>query len=430
LPEKNETLHNHDYSKIIPVREPLKILVYGINYYPELTGTGKYTAEMCEWLARRGHRIDVITSFPFYPQWKIYEPYRNKRWHRDTVNGVTIHRVPLYVPEKVTGKTRILHELSFGLNSLYYWIPKLFRRYDAAIGVCPPMQMGLLPCIYKFLHRSPFVFQVQDLQVDAARSLGLIKNEKLLYLLDKVERFLLRQSTVVSTISDGMKRKIVSKGVKEDNIFLLPNWADTDFIKPMAKGESLKKDLGFEEEDRIVLYSGNIGEKQGLEMVINVAGKLRSEKDLHFVFVGEGAARERLQNMVREKNLPNVSFHPLQPYEKLPQLLAMADLHLVIQKTAASDLVMPSKLASILASGGLSITTAERGSSLYNMIEENNVGLLIEPEDNEALYNVIKNNLDSDLSTLRNAARKFAEDYLDKEKILSSFEKLLHSLSD
>ena len=404
------------------------ILIYSINYAPELTGTGKYTGELCEWFAERGHRVDVITALPYYPQWKIYDNFKGKKWHKEIIKGVNVYRVPLYVPEKVNGKTRILHEISFNLSSLVYWLPRFFQKYDVVIGICPPMQMGLWPYIYKAIRKRPFIFHIQDLQVDAARNLELIKNQYLIRFLEKIEKFFLRKATIVSTISEGMKRNIQGKGVKGNNIFLLPNWVDTDFIKPLPKEQSLKKEFGFKNDDKIILYSGNMGEKQGLEIVINVAKRFKNKRNIHFVFVGEGAAKERLINMVKEKGLGNVEFFSLQPYEKLPNLMAMADLHLVLQKRSASDLVMPSKLTSILSAGGIAIVTAGAGTSLHDVVEDNRIAILIEPENEKMLYEAIHKNMNNNLEEIKANARSYAEKFLNKDEILRKFETLLLKL--
>ena len=410
----------------------LKILVYGINYHPELTGIGKYTGEMCEWLAQRGHKVDIITALPFYPQWKVHKEYKDKGFLKEVRNKVNVYRVPIYVPQKVTGETRVLHELSFNLKSLRYWFSNFFRAHDVVIGICPPLQVGIYPYLYQFFRKRPFIFHIQDLQVDAAKQLGLIKNKKLLSAIEKTEKFLFAKATIVSTISEGIKRKIIEKGISEDKIFLLPNWVDTEFIKPLSKEESLKKEFAFKDTDKIILYSGNIGEKQGLEIVINVAEKLKERKNVYFVFCGEGAAKERLVKMANEKGLSNVKFFPLQPYEKLPRLLAMADIHLVIQKRAASDLVMPSKLTGILAAGGFAIVTADGGTNLYDVVKNNQIGIVTKPEDSGALYETIVYCLDnfSQIEDIKSKARQYAEEHLNKDRILKRFEKLVEGLVD
>ncbi len=406
----------------------LKILIYGINYHPELTGTGKYTGEMCDWLAERGHSVEVITGQPYYPQWQIYEQYK-KRWYvKESLNGVTVHRSPLYVPKRVTGKARILHEISFNLTACIYWFSALFRKYDVIIAISPPLQSGIYPALHKLIKRVPFIFHIQDLQVDAAKNLGLITSKPLLYALELFEKCILRMASRVSTISEGMKEKILSKNIDPKNVMMIPNWANIDGIKPLPKELSLKGELGFSEEDRIILYSGNIGEKQGLEMVIDVAEKLQNHPNIHFVFAGAGASRERLKNLAESKKLTNLRFLPLQPMEKFSAMLAMADIHLVIQKRAASDLVMPSKLVNILSAGGLAIVTAEKGTALYNEIANNNMGITIEPENADALQKAIEDAIFNDPAQLKQNARKYAEDNLDRDKILMELERTIYEL--
>lgn len=407
----------------------MKILVYGINYSPELTGIGKYTGEMCEWLAAKGHKVEVITSMPYYPEWKIHKTYKNKWWHTEVINGVKVSRTPFYVPQKVSAKSRIIHELSFIISSFYFWLPCFFKKYDVVVSICPPLQAGIFPWLYKTVRRKPFVFHFQDLQVDAAKELGLIKNKLLLSFLERTEKFLMHRATRVSTISPGMKARIIQKGIKIEKVFLLPNWVDTDFIKPLSKEESLKDAIGFHANDKIVLYAGNMGEKQGLEMIIHVAEKTQNNPNLFFVFCGEGAAKQKLQDMVLEKALQNVRFFGLQPYEKLNKLLAMADLHLVLQKRAASDLVYPSKFMTILAAGGCSIVTASSKSVFYDLLKGNDLAIEIEPENEKELLSAILENIDKDNKKIKDRARDFAVRELNIHLILNKFESTLLELN-
>jgi colanic acid biosynthesis glycosyl transferase WcaI len=409
----------------------MKILVFGINYAPELTGIGKYTGEMCEWLAGQDHEVEVITAMPYYPEWKIRKAYQGRWWFTESVNKVKVRRTIFYVPEKVTGKTRILHELSFLVSSSVWWLKALFKKYDLVISPYPPLIIGGWPFLYSRLHNTKWVFHIQDLQVDAAKDLGLIKNKRLLHILERVERFFLRKADYVSSISEGMKKKILEKGIPQEKYIMLPNWVDTDFIRPMSKADSLRKELGFEEKDIIILYSGNMGEKQGLEAVLPMAQHFESTPEVKIVLAGEGAAKERLMKETEAHQLKNITFLPIQPYEKLSAFLAIADFHLVLQKKAASDLLLPSKLLSILSAGGCAIVTAVKDSSLHKMIGETNAGWLAEPEDVEDLIRVLEKAIDSPSETTvkRENARKYALKYLNKEEVLGDFQRTIAGLS-
>jgi colanic acid biosynthesis glycosyl transferase WcaI len=403
----------------------MRLLIYGINYHPELAGIGKYTAEMCSWLAARGHQVEVITSLPYYPAWEVYDNYKGKWWHTEIINKVKVHRCPLYVPRKVTGSSRMIHELSFLISSSYFWFRKFFRSYDAVIAVYPPLAIGFYPSLYKLIRQRSFIFHIQDLQVDAAKELGMIKNKLLLSLLEKTEKFFFNKASRVSSISEEMKNRILLKGLKQEKYFSLPNWADISFIKPLPPKPEYKRKFGFKPEDRIVLYSGNMGEKQGLEMLLRVAEKFSEEKDIYFVLAGEGMMKQNLMDEVKRKKMNNVRFLGLQPYEDLPDFLSMVQVHLVLQKKAASGLVMPSKLTSILAAGGLAIVTAEKNTELYNILALNQMAIVIEPENEDMLLEALRKIFTDPAQQLKTNARKFAESNLNMENILPELEKIL-----
>lgn len=406
----------------------MKLLIYGINYAPELTGIGKYTGEMAEWLANQGHQVEVITAMPYYPEWKITKKYRTKWWHTEYRNRVKVNRSPFYVPQQVTGKTRILHEFSFLLSTQFFWVKSLFKRYDCVLSISPPFHTGFSALLFSLFKRIPVIYHIQDLQVDAAKDLNLIKNSSVLNLLFRLEKMILQRSTIVSTISEGMFKRLVTKGISKEKMLFFPNWVDTTFIKPLPKKDSLRSEWGFSQVDKIVLYSGNLGEKQGLEIIIETADQLKTKKKLHFIIVGEGGKKEALIALTKVKQLNNVHFYPLQPYEKLSTLLATADLHLVLQKKAAADLVMPSKLTSILAVGGVAIVTSEPESTLYEIVTKHQLGILIEPGNAQALTTGILKGIEIDLSEYKENARKYAQKHLSKENILKQFETDLESI--
>lgn len=401
----------------------MRILIFGINYAPELTGIGKYTGEMGAWLAKSGHEVEVITALPYYPEWSVHRAYNRFRWVRENIEGATVNRVPLYVPRNVTALKRILHEFSFLAGSLPYWFRALLRKKtDVVISIAPAFHLGLMGVLYSRMTGVPLVYHVQDLQIDMARELGMIRNESFLKVLEKTEQYILRHATLVSTISPGMLGKIIGKGVPAQKTLLFKNWTDTGHIRPLPVEASLRAEWGIGLHDKVVLYAGNLGEKQGLENILAVADRLRHRSDVWFVMVGSGGSKQKLMQLAADRNLRQVLFYPLQPAEKLPALLAAADLHLVIQKKEAADLVLPSKLTGILAAGGCAVVTALPGTSLYELMTDNALGLVVAPESVEALQAGIEQGLVGPLQHYRHNARRYAEQHLSKAAVLSAFE--------
>lgn len=405
-----------------------RILLIGYNFTPEPTGIGKYSGEMIEWLANAGYDCSVITTYPYYPYWKVQEPYHKKRfWYlkesATTKSGgkVTVYRCPMYVPNKPSGVKRILLDMSFTATAFIKILGLLFhKKYDTVITVVPSFQFGLLGCFYKVFKNSKTVYHIQDMQIEAAQDLNMIKSKTIINLLYGVERFIFNNTDVISSISESMVAKIEQKAHKK--VVLFPNWTDTKFFSPIPDKNQLKKDFGFLRTDKIVLYSGAIGEKQGLEGIILAAENFKDNRDVKFLICGSGPYKEKLQKLADSKQLTNVVFFPLQPMEKFNQFLNMADVHLVIQKAKASDLVMPSKLTTILSVGGLALITANSDSGLYQLISKYDMGVLVDAENQQTLNSGILKALTSqDNIQIKENARKYAENYLDINSVMKSF---------
>ncbi len=402
----------------------MRFLLYSYNFSPEKTGIGKYNGELAEWLVKRGHEVDVITTNPYYPEWKVHPQFRDKKWRTERSDRLTVYRCPMYVPAQLSGLRRMLSDLSFIFTSSILWLKVLFKpRYDVVMAVCPSLFVGLFPSLYHKVRGGVFVFHIQDLQLDAAINLGLIKNGKIIRSLQSVERTFFRQATFVSSISEGMKQHILAKGVAEEKYLMLENWVDTDFITPLTQSAcaDLRRGLGLAATDRVILYSGNMGEKQGLEIVVEAARLLSQHHDWKFVLCGDGAKKQELR--VLAAGLANVIFIDLIAYERLPELLSLAEVHLVPQKQAAADLVLPSKVGSILAAGGLAIIAADKDTSLYNLMNACDLSILVEPEDVSQLVRAIESALTQNNDSLRMRARQYAIHHLNIEEVLGKFER-------
>ncbi len=385
---------------------------------------------MMYWLAKQGYDCTVLASYPFYPQWRVQEPYRKKRFGYTTEiesfesgGRLKIVRCPIYVPENPSGLKRIMLDFSFMLSAGFAIIGRLFKkRYHTVICVAPPFILGLLGVIYKWVRRANFVYHIQDLQIEAARDLGMIRSKSLLNLLLKLERFILKRADTVSSISDGMMNRISEKTGKPTYFF--PNWSDTDKFRPLPNREDLKAKFGFERNQTIALYSGGIGQKQGLENILHAAKALERElPKLQFVICGSGPYRNTLESMKLELKLENVHFLPLQPLEVFNEFLNMADIHLVIQKAGAADLMMPSKLVTILSVGGLALITANRGSGLHTLAKNHKVAHVTEAENLEALKSSLVELVDhpDENALIRKTARAYAEEFLNMHSVMNRF---------
>lgn len=401
----------------------MKILVYGINYSPELTGIGKYTGEMVAWMAREGHEVRVITAPPYYPQWKVGERYSAWRYRREE-GEATVWRCPLYVPKQPSTLKRLLHLGSFALSSFFPLMAQRRWKPDRIIGVVPTLFCTPGMRLLAKLSGARTVLHIQDYEVDAMLGLGMAgkgKRGSVARLASAFERSALHNVDNVSTISRSMMNKAREKGVAAEKILFFPNWSEVARFQDVNDADvtALRQQLGLPEDKKIVLYSGNIGEKQGLEKVIDAAERLR-DRPLFFAIVGQGGGKARLENMARERGLPNIKFLPLQPYDALPALLKMGDCHLVVQKRGAADAVLPSKLTNILAVGGNAVITAEPHTELGQLCTRYpGIAVCVEPESTDALVDGISQALA--MPKNNTAAREYAERTLNKENVLSQF---------
>lgn len=364
----------------------------GINFAPEPIGIGKYTGEFAENLVRGGVDVCVVTAYPHYPWWRVGV---SDRWRFSTVRskGMTVIRCPLWVPSKPGGLGRIMQDLSFFISSwlAVNWLLLTGRRFDLVYTVVPSYPSAWLGAWWKwFRGRTFWVVHVMDLQIDAAAKMGIIRKGWLVRCLAWTERRILRRADRVSTISDGMLRRIAEKGVVDDRRILFPNWVDLGVFHPGPPDEELLSKLGLPAEGRMVLYSGAVGEKQCLEILPDVAKLLqKSLPDVYIVIAGEGPYRQRLESLACQAGVGSIHFISIQPEPVFRSLLRKAWLHLVLQRDTESELFLPSKLGPIMASGGCALVTASPTSTLGILLREHGVGEALQTASAEFLLDRI-----------------------------------------
>ncbi len=405
----------------------MRILVYGINHAPELTGIGKYTGEMAEWLAGQGHEVRVVTAPPYYPAWQVCDGYQAGRYKTEQFQGATVYRCPLWVPSQPSGLKRLLHLFSFALTSLPVMLAQTAWRPEVVFTVEPAFFCAPVALFTAGLIGQPAWLHVQDFEIDAAFDLGLLPaNGRIHRFALAFEQAFTRRFRRVSSISPNMVRRSLTKGVAPARAVLFPNWVDVDAVHPVRGENAFRKQLGLSPDQVLLLYSGNMGGKQGLEILGPLAQHFAADPRVRFLFCGDGAFRPQLEQIVQ--GMKNVSLLPLQPVERLNELLNAADIHLLPQKADAADLVMPSKLTGMLSSGRPVIATAAEGTQVAEVVRGR--GLAVPAGDRNALYQAVTLLVENREQRLQmgTAARAYAVENLGKEQVLRRFEVELQQL--
>jgi colanic acid biosynthesis glycosyl transferase WcaI len=411
-------------------RADMRILIHCLNFSPEPTGVGKYVGEMADWLALRGHEIHVVTSAPHYPQYRVFDGYSSWRYtlQRDVVAGavpkpIEVRRCPVWVPQEPRGWRRILHLASFALGSVPVMLKESTWRPDVVLVLEPTLFCAPTALAVARLSGATSWLHVQDFEVDAAFQLKDFSSAGLKRWVLAIERRILSKFDRVSAISERMVERLHSKGVPPARAALFPNWVDTAAIFPRETPSPLRRELGIPPEAVVALCSGSMGKKQGLELITDVSHQLSYRPDLQFVFSGEGSYRETLA--LKTKSLKNVITLPLQPVERLNDLLNLADIHLLPQMADAADLVMPSRLTGMMSSGRPTIATAHPGTQLFHAVQGR--GLATTPGDAGSFIAALLRLVDDPIlrHQLGDQARKFAVDFLNRDQVLASFEHAL-----
>jgi colanic acid biosynthesis glycosyl transferase WcaI len=395
----------------------VRILIYSANFAPEPTGIGKYSGEMAAWLVERGHEVRVVAAPPYYPAWKVDPGYKWPPFRRDQWRGVDVWRAPLWVPKSPSGLTRILHLLSFAITSFPVMIWQIAWRPDVVLTVAPAFMCAPAGALVARICRAKSWLHLQDFEVDVAFGLGLLKGRLLQRIVLRMERWMVRRFDIVSTISGRMIERLLTKGVNPQRTRYFPNWVDLARIRPVAR-RGYRAELGIPTESVVVLFSGTLGGKQGLMAIPEAAKLLAARRDIVFVVCGDGVMQPRLEAAAGE--LPNMRLMPLQPAGRLADLLGMADIHLLPQSPDAADLVLPSKLSGMLASGRPVIATCRTSTGISEIVSQ--CGVVVEPENTIDLsLAIIKLADDAALRVeLGRRARAYAEANFDRDAVLSA----------
>lgn len=359
----------------------MRVLLITPFYAPDLGPSAPLFTMLCEDLVRLGHQVSVIAAVPHYPTGIVAPEFRGRLIQHENRNGVEVTRV--WVPS--VNRSRLGQRLlSFIVYQILTAVAGLRRHYDVLIISNPALEVFLPFLVLGVLRRKPVIFSVHDLYPDVGIKLGVFRHRLVINLVGWMERFCLDRAVYVRVLSEGFRQTLRSRGIPDSKLVLIWDWLDTDFIPPMPRTNEFSTRWGLDDVF-VVMYAGNIGLSQGLEHVVEAARLLAQEPAIRFVFVGDGAGKESLQQLAHSSGLTTIRFIPFQPRELLPQVLASADVSLIALKRGVGTDSVPSKCYSILASGRPVIAAVDQGSDTWNLIHQADCGLCVEPENPQAL---------------------------------------------
>lgn len=400
----------------------MRILVLAINYWPEQTGIGAVLTRRCEYLASVGHEVTVCTGMPYYPEWRIHPGYTGKLLSREEHNGVTILRSWIWVPRKVTSVKRVLFEASFLACSLLRAMCS--RKPELLLVVSPPLGLAISAVLLSRWTKAPYVFDVQDLQPDSAADLGMLPGPTL-PVLYSLEMMAYRHAGLISTITEGMRQKIVAKGVPPDKVVVVPFPADSSLfaVGGSVRGSRFRSKHSLDGKF-VVAHSGNMGVKQGLGVVLDAAKQMREQRDVTFLLTGDGAMKPHLENKAKALKLDSVRFLPLQEQAEFLQMLAAVDVALIVQQSSVSDIAFPSKTITLLSAGRPVAAAVHRHSEIGRVIRQSNGGVVVEPENAGALATTLQELFRDPVrrTAMGEFGRRYALQHWDAARILPNFE--------
>jgi colanic acid biosynthesis glycosyl transferase WcaI len=406
----------------------VNILILCPHFAPDVAPTGDVITSIAKELTARGHRLHVVTSLPWYRHHRIEDGWSGRMVREQTTEWGRITRVHPFPTDKRNIPARAL---AFGgFTALSGLVATASRpRPDVVLAMSPPLTLGVAGWLAARSRRAPFVFNIQDVFPDVAVELGVIKSPTVIRLASWLERFTYLRSDAVTVLSDDLRDNVAAKvGDRHaGRVRVIPNFVDTERIRPAERDNGYRREYGLVGKT-VVMYAGNVGFSQSLDLVVDAAAALAHEQDLVFVINGGGSARPDLER--RAAGAANVRFIDMQPMDRLPELLAAADIHVVPLRRGLARSSVPSKMYSILAAGRPIVASVDPGTEVATVVDQAGAGVAVPPDDPEAFTKALARLIAGPEESRRMGAagRAFVERWASPGAIAEQYEALFDEL--
>ena len=406
----------------------MRILILCPHFAPDVAPTGEVMTSIADALAARGHELHIVTSLPWYREHAVEKGWGGRLWRTERTSWGRTTRLHPFPTDKTNIPARAVAFAGFtGLATVAGLLQR--RRPDVVMVMSPPLPLGVSGWLAAASRRAPFVFNIQDVFPDVAVELGAITDRRVIAVASWLERFLYRRADAVTVLSEDLRDNVAAKlrGHRPERVHVIPNFVDTDRIRPSERENSYRAEYGLTGRT-VVMYAGNVGLSQSLDLVVEAARRNRDRDDLAFVINGGGSALEGLRRSA--EGIANLHFVPMQPRERLPEVLAAADLHLVPLRAGLARSSVPSKLYSILAAGRPVLASVDAGTEVATTIERAGAGISVPPEDPDAFCSALDSLLadPAGMARIGAAGRSFVEDWVSPAAVGASYESLFEQV--
>ncbi|MGB6059357.1 MAG: glycosyltransferase family 4 protein [Microthrixaceae bacterium] len=406
----------------------MKLLVFCPHFAPDVAPTGEVMTSIATALTDRGHELHIVTALPWYRTHQVEPGWGGRPWRTEKTPWGRITRLHPFPTDKSNIPARAVAFAGFTATATLVGLLERTRP-DAVMVMSPPLPLGIAGWLAAVSRRRPFVFNVQDVFPDVAVELGAISNPKVIAVASWLERFIYRRSDAVTVLSEDLRDNVATKlrGSRPERVRVIPNFVDTERVRPSERENSYRAEFGLTGRT-VVLYAGNVGMSQSLELVIEAARRNQARKDVVFVINGGGSALSDLKELAT--GLENLKFIDMQPRERLSEVLAAGDIHLVPLKRGLARSSVPSKLYSILASGRPVLASVDAGTEVATTIDRAGAGNAVPPEDVDAFCNALDQMLDSPekLAAMGESGRRFVEEWVSPAAVGEAYERLFEDL--
>lgn len=404
------------------------------HYAPDVAPTGEVMTSIGTELIRRGHTLHIVTALPWYQHHRVEPGWGGRLWRHETTEWGQVTRVHPFPTDKRNIPARALAFLGFTMLATWKALfGKRPARPDAVLAMSPPLTLGAAGWLAAKRWRVPFVFNIQDVFPDVAVEVGAISNPKVIRAASWLERWSYQRADAVTVLSDDLQQNLVRKlegrvADPEDRVRVIPNFVDTERIEPRdPESGTYRRENGLVGK-QVVMYAGNVGFSQSLELVVAAAQQLVDRPDVVFVVNGGGSARADLEAAAAD--LPNLRFVDFQPKERLPEVLAAADIHVVPLKRGLAASSVPSKTYSIMAAGRPLVASVDEGTEVARVVERAEAGIAVPPDDPDAFLAALTKLLDGPelADQMGRAARRFVERWASPAVVALQYETLFEEL--